>query len=176
MTDRETTPNTETAAPANNRGRRRRRALALLGLSAMVAYATPALVKLNPAAASGGIKLFGGGSGAGMGGASGGGNIPSANPLIEKECGECHTSYAARWLLSGSWRKIMNDLPNHFGEDASLNDATRKKVADYLAANAGGSGTGPIRISQTRWFKGEHRGDVTRHKAKSWSNCLACHR
>jgi len=175
MSDRKAPSSHDKPTTDGNRTKRRAMALALLGLSTVVAYSAPALLKLNPAAASGG-GFFGGGSGAGMGGASGGGNILSTDPLIKKECGECHDPYAARWLPSGSWRKLMNDLPNHFGEDASLNEATRKRVADHLAANAGGSGTGPIRISQTRWFKGEHRGDVTKHAAKSWSNCTACHR
>ncbi|NQV46831.1 MAG: cytochrome C [Rhodospirillaceae bacterium] len=144
----------------------RRRALALLGLSALALYAAPTLVTLNQAAASGG------------GGASGGGNILDKNPLVIKECSECHDPYSAKMLPSGSWRKIMNDLPNHFGEDASLGENTRKQIADYLAANAGGNGSGPIRISQTRWFKGEHRGEVNDKmfkKAKSWSNCTSCH-
>ncbi len=54
----------------------RRKALAKLGLAAVTAYATPILLKLNPAAAS-----SGGGSGAG--GASGGANLLSKEPLTD---------------------------------------------------------------------------------------------
>lgn len=147
----------------------RRKALAKLGLAAVTAYATPILLKLNPAAAS-----SGGGSGAG--GASGGANLLSKEPLIVSECSECHDPYSERLLPSSSWRKIMGDLGNHFGEDASLDNDTRTQIENYLVANAGRGGEGPIRISQSRWFRGEHRGDVTLHKAKSWSNCTACHR
>ena len=71
----------------------------------------------------------------------------------------------------------MGDLSNHFGEDASLDEATRKHVEDYLVANSP-SGVGPLRISETRWFVSEHRGEVSPsklQKAKSWSNCKACH-
>ena len=156
----------------------RRQALAVLGIAATSSYAAPVLMKLNPAAASGG-GFFGGnagGSGGNMGGASGGGDLVSRNPVIQKECSECHAPYNERLLPSSSWRKIMGNLGNHFGEDASLDPATRTKVEGILVGNSGRGGTGPIRISKTRWFQGEHRGDVTQHKAKSWSNCTACHR
>jgi len=155
----------------------RRKALAALGITAVVAYSAPVLMKLNTAAASGGGS--GGGSGAGSGGGASGGNVLDTNPLIQKECGECHDPYSSRMLPSGSWRNLMNDLPNHFGEDASLDAATQKQIANYLSANAGGSGTGPLRISKTRWFISEHKGEVSKsalQKAKSWSNCTACHR
>ncbi|NQU56853.1 MAG: cytochrome C [Rhodospirillales bacterium] len=149
----------------------RRQALALLGLAAVSAYAAPTLMKLNPAAASGG-----GVSGGGMGGASGGANLLATDPTVVKECSECHDAYSPRLLPSSSWRKVMGDLGNHFGEDASLNEATRSKIEKHLVSNSGRGGDGSIRISQSRWFRSEHRGDVTKHAAKSWSNCTACHR
>ncbi|MBC8267904.1 MAG: cytochrome C [Rhodospirillaceae bacterium] len=150
----------------------RRKALALLGLATMAAYATPTLMKLNPAAASGGAA-----SGGGMdGGASGGGNLLATDATVIKECSECHMPYSPRLLPSSSWRKMMGNLDSHFGEDASLNKATRTKIENYLVSNSGRGGDGPLRISQLNWFRHEHKGDVTKHKAKSWSNCLACHR
>lgn len=156
----------------------RRQALATLGLAAATAYAAPLLMKLNSAAASGGGSSGGGKgfSGGGMGGASGGENLISRNQTIVTECSECHDAYNERLLPSDSWRKIMGDLDNHFGEDASLDNATRLKVETQLVSGSGRNGSGPLRISQSRWFKGEHRGDITTHKAKSWSNCTACHR
>ncbi|MBL6933094.1 MAG: hypothetical protein ISR45_09115 [Rhodospirillales bacterium] len=158
----------------------RRQALAKLGLAAASVYAAPVLMKLNPAAASGGGDSSGGGKGGkmggGSGGASGGANLLSTNPTVLKECSECHDPYSERLLPSNSWREIMGNLNNHFGEDASLDSATRAKVENILVSNATHDGDGPIRISDARWFKGEHRGDITLHKAKSWSNCTACHR
>ena len=161
----------------------RRKALALLGLATLTAYATPTLMKLNPAAASGGASGVGkGGSGGGMGGsgmnggASGGGNLLATDATVVKECSECHMPYSPRLLPSSSWRKMMGNLDNHFGEDASLNKATRDRIENHLVSNSGRGGDGPLRISQLRWFRREHKGDVTRHKAKSWSNCTACHR
>ncbi len=156
----------------------RRRALAILGLSAAAAaYATPTLMKLNPAAASGGGSGASGASGGGAGGPSpAAANLLSQDPDYVQGCGECHDAYSPRLLPKGSWRDIMGDMGNHFGEDASLDEATRKKIEDYLLQNATRDGKGPLRISQSRWFRHEHKGDITKHKAKSWSNCTACHR
>ena len=157
----------------------RRKALAKLGIAAATVYAAPVLMKLNQAAASGG-GLFGGSGGkkggSGMGNPSGGEIVLATDPTVLKECSECHDAYSPRLLPSSSWRKIMGDLGNHFGEDASLDNATRAQIENHLVRNSGRGGTGPLRISEMRWFRGEHRGDVTRHAAKSWSNCTACHR
>ena len=165
----------------------RNKALALLGMVAAAAYVVPTLTPLGSAHASGG-GIFGGGSGGGSGGGKGGGGLSSfgsggrGNFIINDqvtatECAECHMAYGADALPQGSWKLIMGDLSNHFGEDASLDEATRKHVEDYLVANSP-RGTGPLRISETRWFVSEHRGEVSPRKlaaAKSWSNCESCH-
>jgi len=148
--------NTDKSTPKNKMSQRKARAI--LGLAAIAIYAAPTLMKLNPAAASGG------------------GGLLSQDPTVVKECSDCHVPYSPKLLSSSSWRKIMGDLGNHFGEDASLKKETRMRVENYLVRNAGRGGDGSIRISQARWFKREHHGDITRHKAKSWSNCMACHR
>lgn len=172
----------------------RRKALALLGMAAAVAYVVPTLTPLGSAKASGGSGgFFGGGSGGGRGGSGGGrggrggglssfgsggrGQFIINDTITATECAECHMAYGADALPQGSWRRIMGDLSNHFGEDATLDTATAKHIEDYLVANAP-SGDGPLRITETRWFVGEHRGEVSPSKltrAKSWSNCEACH-
>ena len=160
----------------------RRKALALLGMAAAVAYVVPTLTSLNGAnAASGGGgfmgQIFGGGKPRGMQGfGSGGrGNFIINDPITAKECAECHQAYGAEALPQGSWRLIMGDLANHFGEDASLDEATRKHIENYLLTNSP-AGDGPLRISETRWFVSEHRGEAKLGgKAKSWSDCKACH-
>jgi hypothetical protein len=98
------------------------------------------------------------------------------NPLVLKECSECHDAYSARLLPTSSWRKIMGDLGNHFGEDASLDNATRKQIESHLVRNGYKGDGGSLRISQSNWFRHEHRDDIKKHKARSWSNCSACHR
>ena len=77
----------------------------------------------------------------------------------------------------------MNDLPNHFGTDASVDAKTAKEVQSYLEANAGrvraDGGKPPVRITETRWFRHEHDevpAAVWKGPAvKSAANCGACH-
>lgn len=169
------------------------KAIAMLGVAATVAYTTPILTNMSQAHASGGGEgggLFGKGgflgmgfgSGAGMGGGlsgfgSGGGGFTITDQITMTECGDCHMVYGPEALPQGSWRAIMADLPNHFGEDASLDEQTRQHIENYLVSNAP-AGNGPLRITETSWFKSEHRGEVSRaemERAKSFANCDACH-
>ena len=105
----------------------------------------------------------------------------SDTELFQKECGACHFAFPARFLPARSWQKIMTGLGDHFGEDASLDDATVQRLTDYLSNNAGryrGRDT-PIRITELRWFVHEHNEEVSawsRKKAGHMSNCMACHR
>lgn len=108
-------------------------------------------------------------------------SMVASDPVYKKECGDCHMAYPPALLPGNTWRAIMEDLPNHFGEDASLDAATRTHIEAYLAQNSSrGGAASPLRISEQRWFRAEHRGDISRWtsrtNAKSWSNCKACHR
>jgi hypothetical protein len=159
-----------------------KKALAMLGIAAAVAYATPALLSMNQAHASGGNEggfggFFGGGGGpAGFG--SGAGGFMINDPVTAKECGDCHQPYGADALPQGAWRRMMNDLSNHFGEDASLDDQTRTHIENYLVRNAP-PGDGPLRITEQGWFVSEHRREVSQRaiqRAGSMANCAACHR
>jgi hypothetical protein len=121
---------------------------------------------------------------------------PIANDAVKKECGACHLAFQPQFLPQRSWRKIMDGLPDHFGEDASLPEATRLEIAAYLEANAGDvsgsregrriaasieSGQTPIRITEApRWVR-EHKGEVRQStwsdpRVRSKANCVACHR
>ncbi len=109
---------------------------------------------------------------------------PVRDKLVQKECGACHMAFQPAFLPARSWQKMMSELDNHFGEDASLDAETAKKIEDYLVKNAGrkrwldGWGTPPQRISELRWFKSEHRGEVSPRamkKAGTMANCKACH-
>jgi mono/diheme cytochrome c family protein len=117
---------------------------------------------------------------------------PVTHEMTRTECSECHMAYPAGFLPQRSWTKIMTTLDDHFGENATLDEATRAEVEAYLtrnAADAGGRSSGllrrvgpgetPLRISELPWFRAEHDGEVSaRQKAKagSMSNCAACHR
>lgn len=117
---------------------------------------------------------------------------PVTDPVVIKECGACHMVFQPGFLPAESWTKMMSDLKNHFGENATLDPAIAKPIEEYLTANAARnsrrmrSASGnepPLRISETRWFKRKHdkRGrsspeNLKRHKAKSIAQCEACHR
>ena len=121
---------------------------------------------------------------------------PITNDAVKKECGACHMVFQPQFLPQRSWRKMMDSLPDHFGEDASLGEAVRAEIAAYLVANAGdvsgsregrrfaasiGSGQTPLRITEApRWIR-EHKGEVRQSawsdpRVRSKANCVACHR
>ena len=103
---------------------------------------------------------------------------PVTNPTVLKECGACHLAYSPKFLSAETWTKITDNLSQHFGEDASLPDATRKVVQDFYVAGAGRSQSGLLRISEQSWWLREHRaiGQSKLAAAKSKANCAACHK
>ena len=120
---------------------------------------------------------------------------PVKDAVVIKECGACHMAFQPSFLPARSWQKMMEGLKDHFGENAELDEATSKRITEYLTANAGDRGhfTGsalrglaasetPLRISETPWFvrKHEKHGRISppalqRAHAKSKSDCAACH-
>lgn len=121
---------------------------------------------------------------------------PVENPTVLSECGDCHMAYPPRFLPGRSWRKLMEGLSDHFGEELSLDEETRREVLDYLlqgAADAGGKkkhkgrrfmrGLGaraaPMRITETPHWRHEHHELPDRfwsdEKIDSRGHCEACH-
>lgn len=109
-------------------------------------------------------------------------------PKYQQECAACHFAYPPGMLPAASWERLMNNLPKHFGTDASLDPATLKEISSWLTAHAGAykkvreQGRQPPpedRITLSAWFVREHR-EVA---AEVWkrpsvgraSNCAACH-
>ena len=69
--------------------------------------------------------------------AEGGERVPPVtDPVVKKECGSCHMAFPPQFLPRRSWQKLVDTLADHFGENASLGEAQRKSVLDYLLANA----------------------------------------
>lgn len=107
----------------------------------------------------------------------------ATDPAWKAECGSCHVAYPAELLPAPSWRKLMVGLNDHFGTDASLDAATTQSIARFLEANSAGSrkraGETAIRITETAWFRKEHRKVPSRvwknDMVKSAANCAACH-
>ncbi len=116
-----------------------------------------------------------------------------SDPLTRKECGACHMAFQPAFLPARSWEKIMNTLPDHFGEDASLPPEKAEAIRKYLMAKAADrrwrskmmrgvkKGETPLRITQLPYWKREHGEEVP---ARAWNdprvgsrvNCKACHR
>lgn len=105
-------------------------------------------------------------------------------PSYQQECSSCHLAYPPALLPAKSWQRIMSNLENHYGTDASLDQATVIEISNWLQTNAGGhkaarSAPPEDRITQSRWFIHEHdeiRDDVwLRPSIKSPANCAACH-
>jgi len=121
---------------------------------------------------------------------------PAADPLLRKECGDCHMAFAPQMLPRRSWVALMNGLDDHFGEKATLPAAARQAIVAYLAGNAGdvtrsreggkfmasipGDRT-PLRITETGRFLRKH--DAREVPPDAWqrksigskANCPACH-
>lgn len=119
---------------------------------------------------------------------------PVQDERVKSECGSCHMAFQPQMLPKRSWQKIMETLDNHFGEDASLDEATLQHVRAYLIENAADSGwfsgkmmrgvkesETPMRITELPYWVREHNEEVpvwawSDPNVKSKTNCTACHR
>ncbi len=109
------------------------------------------------------------------------------NTTAQEECSACHMAYAPGFLPKRSWQAIVNNLSDHFGEDASLSEAARQEIELYFTAvapqevNGVAANAVPLRITDLRWFRGEHGSRLRTRAANdpnisTISNCSACHR
>jgi hypothetical protein len=94
-----------------------------------------------------------------------------ANPAWQAECASCHIAYPPQLLPAASWKRLMSQLDRHFGADASVDAATAAKIDAFLEAHAGRGAGEPLRITETAWFRHEHR----RATAGNPASCESCH-
>jgi Dihaem cytochrome c len=113
----------------------------------------------------------------------------------KEECGACHLAFDPSMLPARSWQKMMNELKDHFGDDASLDPGTRAWITEFLVTNAADApaatygmqriarsiapGAAPQRITETPFFKYFHE-EVPAHiwqrkKIGTPANCQTCH-
>lgn len=116
------------------------------------------------------------------------------NAKYAKECGSCHLAYQPGLLPERSWRKVMESLPDHYGDNAELTVADQQALTDYLVNNSAERANykrsaqmlhsirksdTPVRISQVPFFIREHREVANRakgnEKIKSIAQCELCH-
>jgi cytochrome b len=114
-------------------------------------------------------------------------------PIFYEECKSCHTLYAPFLLPKKSWIKIMDNLSNHFGDDASLELEDINSIKEYLTKNSAENSTkessykilnsmkdiDTISITKTPYWKKRHK-DIdkeifNRKEVGKVSNCKACH-
>ena len=118
---------------------------------------------------------------------------PVTDPLVQKECGACHMAFQPAFLPARSWGRMMDELPRHFGEDASLPADKTQAIRTYLTANGGdvvakgrarkymqwvAPGGTPQKITENPDFRRKHdfADRVWQNpKVVTKSNCLACH-
>jgi hypothetical protein len=113
----------------------------------------------------------------------------------KEECGACHMLYSPGMLPARSWVKMMRELEDHFGDNASLAPETSGDIERFLVANAAdGSNASqylrriaytiprdkaPQRFSETGFFHYIHdeipKGVWKRESIGSPANCIACH-
>lgn len=104
---------------------------------------------------------------------------PVRDPLVLKECGECHMAFQPAFLPARSWERLMDTLSDHFGDDATLPPDIVAAIRRTLVAGAGrAGGATSSRITETRFFRHEH--DFPDRvwkdpKVVTRSNCPACH-
>ena len=118
---------------------------------------------------------------------------PVNNPTYETTCGECHFLYQPELLPFASWKKILDQLDDHFGEELEISPESEKIISGYLIANSAekssakiavkimksiGSQT-PQRITEIPYIQKNHheisQEMIKRKSIGSLSNCLACH-
>lgn len=107
-----------------------------------------------------------------------------APPAFRAECGACHFAFPPALLAADDWRRVMSGLDRHYGDNAALDEATRRTIEEFLVRHAGsgrrtrGAGV-PPRLTLTRWFRHEHDevpAAVWKDEAVgSAANCAACH-
>ncbi|MCK9473113.1 diheme cytochrome c [Sulfurimonas sp.] len=119
----------------------------------------------------------------------------ATDKLYVKECGACHFAYQPGLLPSNAWQKMMSNLENHFGSDASLAKEDFDSISKYLNKNSAEKfmnykrsarivnslrvGEVADSISKTPYMIEKHkdiREDfIIQEEVKGIFNCTACH-
>ena len=116
---------------------------------------------------------------------SGGARVPVL-PKYQQECAACHIAYPPGMLPAASWQHLMGSLQQHYGTDASLDEASLREIGGWLQVHAGtykrvSEAPPQDRITKSAWFLRKHNArevppEVWKRAAVgSASNCAACH-
>ena len=115
------------------------------------------------------------------------------HPVYKEFCGDCHFAYQPELLPSASWKRILANLDDHFGEAVEIDDESKRAISDYLTSNGAEKSSAkravkimrsigtqiPLRITEIKYIKDKHHeiaSDIlNRESIGSLSNCSACH-
>lgn len=122
--------------------------------------------------------------------------MPVTNELYKKECASCHFGYQPGLLPAQSWSYIMQNLENHYGVDASIDEQDRQAISTYLLANSSEKAAATYRrsakltnslergvlyqsITEIPYHIRKHRKIdkhlITQKEVGNLSRCAACH-
>ncbi len=114
--------------------------------------------------------------------------------IYRNECSQCHVAYPTQFLPTASWDAVMNNLADHFGDNAELSAEDTAAVKSFLDrnnydqsrikrryGNRFDSKGVKLRLTETRFFQAIHHEIPSRYvtqnpKVKSYAHCAACHR
>jgi hypothetical protein len=120
---------------------------------------------------------------------------PNTNAAYASECGSCHFAYQPGLLPARSWRSIMSNLHDHFGDNAEVQVKARQAIQDYLVAHAADVSDNqrsravmesldatdvPLRVTTSPYIAGVHGGLLEplrggQPRMESLGDCNACH-
>ena len=113
--------------------------------------------------------------------------------FYRQECSSCHVAYPPNFLPAKSWNLVLEGLADHFGENATVDDATKVALQQWLASRAAetdGSkrgkkllaslgGAAPLRLTEVPWWKRKHHelkpATFAREGVGGRHRCESCH-
>ncbi len=117
----------------------------------------------------------------------------SMHTALLDECASCHILYPPAMLPKHSWKKLMANLAEHFGDDASIDEETAKTIETFLVANSAEASSKEyayyffksiekkdiISVTETEYWKMKHK-EIEKSlfeskKVRTKANCKACH-
>ena len=118
----------------------------------------------------------------------------ASDPTYRNTCAGCHFPYPPELLPAASWKTILSQTENHFGEKVPMDPKSKEAILTYLSQNGADrssskksikimkslNGQTPLRITEIPYIQKKHRGINSeifgRKSIGSLSNCTACHR
>ena len=111
--------------------------------------------------------------------------IPAFTPYTQ-QCSVCHAAYPPGMLPAGSWKKMLDEMPQHFTGQVMINLDTQNEISQWLQAHAGtfalvAEEPPQHRITLSVWWQKIHLNNKL--PAAVWKKpsvskgaaCVACH-